>query len=285
MAINPANKMLYIAALGNNTVEVVNLDKGAVMHSIAGIKEPQGIAYLPAQDEIVVTSGGNGDCVFYNATTFKKLATINVAGDADNIRYDLADKKIYVGYGHGIAIIDPATHQQVGNLKLPGHPESFQIDKKNNRIYVNVPDDHSIVVLDLKRFTVAEKWKTDKYGGNFPMALDTINNLIFVGFRRPAVLVAYNALNGRQLDSHKLVADVDDIFFYPEQQEVIASGGGGSLNIFKLEKHNIPEKVADLPTRAGARTSLLVPSLRTFILAEKAKGDKAARVAVYTIND
>ncbi|MBA4141143.1 MAG: YncE family protein, partial [Segetibacter sp.] len=69
MAINLKRKILYVAALGNNTVEVIDLDIGIVIRSIRGIEEPQGIAYLPEQNEIAVASGGNGDCVFYNAAT------------------------------------------------------------------------------------------------------------------------------------------------------------------------------------------------------------------------
>ncbi len=286
MALNPRSRVLYIAALGNNTVEVVNLEKGSLIHSIEGIKEPQGLAYLPEQDEIAVASGGTGDCLFFNANTFRKLATIHLAGDADNVRYDTAKKKLYVGYGNGgIAIIDVVAHQQIGDVKLPGHPESFQIDKKNNKIYVNVPGDHSIVSIDLKQLRISDIWKTNTYSGNFPMALDTSSNLIFVGFRHPAVLVAYNALNGDEVSSHELVGDVDDLFFYPKKQEIIASGGGGSLNIFKIERNKILNKNADIPTRKGARTSLLLPSLQIFILAVRAGGDKNAVVAIYKIKD
>jgi hypothetical protein len=286
MAINPRNKTLFIAALGNNTVEVIDLERGAVIHSIKGVEEPQGVIYLAQQDEIAVASGGTGDCVFFNATTFQKLETIHLGNDADNIRYDSASRTMYVGYGNGgMAVINPVAHKLIGSIKLPGHPESFQLNKKTNKMYVNVPDDHSIVVVDLKQLKVANRWKIDKYRGNFPMAIDTSNNVIFVGFRRPAVLVGYNGLNGNEVWSDKLVDDVDDIFFYPQKQEIVVSGGGGSLNIFKKVKDEVFGQVADVPIRKGTRTSLLIPSLRTLVLAERASVGKAAAVAVYTIKD
>src|SRR3954451_22677211 len=67
MAVNIKDKVLYMAALGNNTVEVVDLNKGVVIRSIQGVEEPQGIAYIPEQNEVAVASGGNGDCVFFDA--------------------------------------------------------------------------------------------------------------------------------------------------------------------------------------------------------------------------
>lgn len=286
MAVNLKNQVLYVAALGNNTVEVIDLAKAVSVKSIKGVEEPQGIAYLPEQNEIAVASGATGDCVFFNASTFEKLATIHLNGDADNVRYDAAAGKIYVGYGNGgLALIDPATHKQIGSVKLPAHPESFQLDKKNNRLYVNVPDDNSISVIDLKRFVVIDEWKTGKYKANFPMTLDTANNLVIVGFRHPATLVSYNALNGHLVSAGNLISDVDDIFYYPARQEVIASGGGGSINLFKAEKNMSYQKLANIPSRDGARTSLLIPSLKTFIVAERATGGRDAAVAVYTFRE
>jgi DNA-binding beta-propeller fold protein YncE len=173
MAINLKDKVLYMAALGNNTVEVIDLSKGILIRSIKGIKEPQGIAYIPEQNEIAVASGDKGDCVFINAATFETVVTIHLNSDADNVRYDADERKIYVGYGHGgMALIDPVAHKQTGNVKLNAHPESFQLDKKHNRMYVNLPDANSISVIDLKSFTLTNTWEINKYSANFPMTLD-----------------------------------------------------------------------------------------------------------------
>jgi len=286
MAVNLKDKVLYVAALGNNSVEVIDLNKGAVTRSIKGVEEPQGIAYIPEQDEIAVASGGNGDCIFFNATTFANVATIHLAGDADNIRYDAAERKMYVGYGNGgMALINPVAHKQIGNVKLSAHPESFQLDKKNNKLYVNLPDDHSIAVIDLRRLTIVDKWKISKYRANFPMTLDTSNNLVFVGYRHPAILVGYDSKTGKQVIVNELIGDVDDIFYNADKQEIIASGGDGYINIFEKSADNTFKLVSNIRTRHGGRTSFLIPSLGYYILAERAEGGKKAAIAVYKIND
>lgn len=285
MAVNLKDKVLYMAALGNNTVEVIDLNKGSLVRSIKGVEEPQGIAYIPEQNEIAVASGGNGDCVFFNATTFEKIATIHLAGDADNIRYDAAERKMYVGYGNGgMAMIDPVAHKQTGNVKLAAHPESFQLDKKNNKLYVNLPGDHSIAIIDLKSFTIGDTWKISKYRANFPMSLDTANNFVLVGFRYPAVLGWYNSQTGEEVTKVDLAGDVDDIFYF-DRQQIIASGGGGYINIFEKDADNTFKLVSNIGTRSGARTSLLIPSLGYYVLAERAEGSKAAAIVVYKIND
>ncbi len=286
MAFNLKDKVLYMAALGNNTVEVIDLKKGAVIQSIKGVDEPQGIAYIPEQNEVAVASGGNGDCVFFNATTFQRVATVHLNGDADNIRYDAAERKMYVGYGNGgMALIDPVKHKQIGNVKLYAHPESFQLDKRNNKLYVNLPNDHSIAVIDLKNFTIRDTWKISKYKANFPMTLDTANNHVMIGFRHPAVLVSYDVNSGKEVSKNELVGDVDDVFFNANKQQIVASGGDGYINIFEKGADNTFKLVSNIGTRSGARTSLLIPSIGYYVLAERAEGGKAATVTVYKIND
>ena len=108
--INLKDQIAYIAALGSDAVEVVDLNNSKVLHSITGLDEPQGVGYIPQHNEIFIANGGNGDCYFYNATTFAKVATIHLKSDADDVRYDSIDRKIYVGYGSGgIAIISADT--------------------------------------------------------------------------------------------------------------------------------------------------------------------------------
>ncbi len=286
MAVNLKDKVLYVAALGNNTVEAIDIEKGVVIRSIKGVDEPQGIAYIPEQNEVAVASGGNGDCVFFDASTFRNIATVHLAGDADNIRYDATERKMYVGYGNGgMALIDPVAHKQMGNVKLAAHPESFQLDKKNNKLYVNLPDDHSISVIDLKSFTIADTWKISRLRANYPMTLDTANNFVFVGYRHPAVLACYDSKTGKEVSKIDLVGDVDDIFYYATKQEIIASGGDGYINIFEKGSDNTFKLVSKIGTRSGARTSLLIPSLGYYVLAERAEGGKTATIAVYEVND
>ena len=286
MAINLTTNTVYVAALGNNSVEIVDLNKGSVVHSIKGLDEPQGVAYIPETNELVVANGGNGNCDFYNAFTYDKLATVDLGNDADNIRYDSINKVIYVGYGNGsMAVINIIDHKKINDIRLSAHPESFQIDQKNNHLIINLPDDNSIAIVDLKSLRVISTWVINNLRSNFPMTLDTTNNSVFIGFRYPAKLVCYDALTGHEKSRNDLVGDVDDVFYYQAKQEVFATGGSGSINIFKRENDSIYSKIANIITREGARTSLLVPSLETLILAERAYGGKAAALVVYKIND
>jgi len=283
--INPKDQIAYIAALGNNTLEAVDLKSGKVTGSITGLDEPQGVAYIANHQEILVANGGTGECGFYNALTLKKTGSIKLVDDADDVRYDAEADKIYVGYGSGgIAIIDAATHKQVGDIALPAHPESFQLDAKAGKLWVNLPGSNMVGVADLKQLKLIAKWSELLPRANFPMAYDEAGHRIIVGYRVPAKLVVYDSETGKEIFSAPMVGDADDLYWDQSGKKILVSGGSGEVNIFKQSGDTVYKQIANIKTRSGARTSLFVPELHLLLIAARENGDQKAALLVYKVN-
>jgi DNA-binding beta-propeller fold protein YncE len=282
--INIKDQIAYVAALGNNSLEVVDLKRGMVISGIKELDEPQGVAYIPAHNEIFVANGGTGECGFYNAVTFKKTASVKFEDDADDARYDAASDKIFVGYGSGgIGIIDAATHKLIGDITLPAHPESFQLDTKEGRMWINIPGSGIVGVADIKEAKLTDKWKRLLPRSNFPMAYDAAGHRIIVGYRFPATLKVIDSRTGKEIFSSSMVSDADDLYWDEKSKQIFVSGGGGAINIFKQTGSNAYKLVADIKTPAGARTSLLVPELQLFLLATRANGSNPAKLQLYKL--
>jgi hypothetical protein len=282
MAIDVKDQVAYVAALGNNTVEVVDLKSGKVLHSSTGLSEPQGVAYIPKHHELFVANGGTGECIFYNTATWQKVASIKYDDDADDVRYNAGSDRIYIGYGSGgIGIIEAATHKKIADIALPAHPESFQLDAKEGKIWINLPGSGMIGVADLKTNKLVDKWKKLLPRANFPMAYDSVQHRIMVGYRIPATLKVLDSRSGKEIFSSGMVGDVDDFYWDESTKQILISGGGGSINIFKQTGATVYKQVADIKTRNGARTSLWVPELRLFLIAARAADGKPAALLVY----
>src|SRR5215831_6460576 len=202
MAADVVGQRLFVAALGNNTVEVVDLKAGKTAQSLSGFAEPQGIVFVPEFDRLFVANGSDGTCRILDGDTFKLVRTVKLGDDADNVRYDETAKKVYVGYGSGaLAAIDAKTGEKTTDIKLAGHPESFRLST-GATIFVNIPEAGQIAVVDRNKGTVTDTWPLTESAGNFPMFLDEANQRMFVGCRSPATLVIYDSTAG------KLVASV-----------------------------------------------------------------------------
>jgi hypothetical protein len=280
--INLKDQVAYVAALGNNTLELVDLKSGKVIGSITGLDEPQGVAYIAKHEELFVANGGTGECYFYNAKTLEKTGSVKFNDDADDVRYDAVADKIYVGYGTGgIGIIDGASRKQISDIKLPAHPESFQLDAKGGKLWVNLPGSGMIGVCDLKQLKLVAKWSKLLPRANFPMAYDEAQHRIIVGYRVPAKLIIYDSETGKEVFSGPMVGDVDDLYWDAKSKCIYISGGGGAVDIFKQTGNTTYKQIAHVKTRDGARTSLLVPELDLFLIAARATGQQQASLLIY----
>lgn len=248
---------LFIAALGNDTVEVVDLASARRVKSIPGFDEPQGIAYVPDTNRLYVANGGDGSVRVLDGTSFAPQAAITLGEDADNARYDSAARQVYVGYGEGaIAAIDVTTNRVTGRIQLPGHPESFQLEQQGRRLFVNVPQVHQLWVLDriAEEPVVARSLLLAR--GNFPLAFDESNHRLFVGCRSPARLVVVSTDNSYEISQTDLHGDCDDLFYDAPRKRVYASCGAGYLDVFDASPGHDPKLIESVATTAGARTSL-----------------------------
>src|SRR5258708_27408719 len=140
LAVDTASQRLYVAALGNNTVEVLDLKGNSHLKSLPGFREPQGIA-VAAEANLVAIANGQGEGVqFVDARDYHTTKAVKLGDDSDNVRYDSTAKRLFVGYGGGaLASINPADGKVLGEAKLAGHPESFQLEPSGSPIYVTVP--------------------------------------------------------------------------------------------------------------------------------------------------
>src|SRR5882762_7014255 len=82
LSIDLKGQRLFVAALGNNTVEVIDLKNAKPLRTISGLREPQGIAYVPATNRLYVANGADGSLRMFDGSTFQLLKTISYGDDA-----------------------------------------------------------------------------------------------------------------------------------------------------------------------------------------------------------
>ena len=229
LTFDTRSQRLFVAALENHTVEVVDLAKRRRVHQITGISEPQGLLCIPEKNRLLVCSRGDGTCRSFDATTFQEGPWIDLGRNADNLRFDPDAQTIYVGSagepGNGLlSAIDlvsllpaaqggqPAPPHSPADfllnrprqadprmeIQLPAHPESFQLDRANRRLLVNIPDEHQIAVLQIgtNALTNAAAWPVTVGEKNFPMALDPASARLFIACRKPPLLAVYDSRAG-----------------------------------------------------------------------------------------
>ncbi|HJQ25267.1 MAG TPA: hypothetical protein VKA60_15210 [Blastocatellia bacterium] len=280
MAVDVAGKRLFVAALVNHTLEVVDLEKGERVRSIGGLGEPQGVRYMPESNTIVVANRADGLTTFFDGTSYAARKRVQFSGDADNVRYDAANRQIYVGYGDGALGALSDQGERLFDIPLGGHPESFQLDIKERKAYVNVPTKHQIAIVDLAKRTVPDTWSL-KESDNYPMALDELHHRLFVVTRRPPQLLVFDTQTGKLVTTLAADRDSDDIFYDAGRRRLYASFGEGSVIVYQQTDADRYRIVSRIPTAAGARTSFFSPELGQLYVAVPHRDNPSAEIRVY----
>lgn len=282
-------KRVIGAALGNNTVEVVDTFGGSDIHSIAGAANPQGVVYVGEFNRLFVANGADGKLRIYDGDSFKLLNTVDIGEDADNVRYDPVEKKVYVAFGGdeggGIAVLDAASGKRLEDIaKLDAHPESFQIATSKPVIFANIATKAKVVVIDRATHKVTDwPFKTGK--ANYPMALDEADHRVFVVTRKPAQLVVLDSESGATVASVPCVNDADDLYYDAGRKRIYVPGGEGFISVIQQNDADHYQPLAKIPTTVGARTGLWYEKRDRFYLAVPASSKQGAALWVYAPED
>ena len=256
----PKRRLLIFAALGNNSMEIVNTFEAKVVQSIKGLNEPQGVLYVPGFDRIFVANAGSGVVKVYDGKTYalRKSIALGAESDTDNLRWNEDSKRVFVGIVGGIAMIDAATETHVGkDLKgSGGHSESFQLEKKGSRIFVNVPEDGSVVnVIDRKTGELT-KWDLNGVKANYAMALDEDDHRLFVVTRRPPFLMVLDTNTGKEVARVPIGGSCDDVYYDAERKRIYAIAGEGFISVVQQNDPDHYTLSANIPSAIGVRTGI-----------------------------
>jgi DNA-binding beta-propeller fold protein YncE len=282
MSIDVKNQRLFMAALGNNTVEVIDVAHGKRIHSILGLHEPQGVLYLPDVNRLYVANGDDGTLRIFDGTSYEPIKSIKLGDDADNIRFDASPKHVYVGYGSGALAVLNEDGTKVAEIRLDAHPESFQLEKNGPRLFVNLPKSRKVAVVDRTRGSVVATWRTGGAFSNYPMALDEKDRRLFIVCRAPPRLLVLDTNTGRVVENLPVIGDSDDVFYDADRKRIYATGGEGGISVYQRENADHYKEIAKIPTVKGARTSFFSPDLSKLFVAIRAEGSEPAAIRVYS---
>lgn len=282
LALDRSGHRLFVAATGDDSVLVIDLERHALQRVLGDLAEPHGLAFLPDLEVLAVSNGGDGTLRLFQGPSLQPVHTVNLGSAADDVRVDSRTGTLLVGLGaDAIALVDAKTGLHLGDLQLPGRPEAFSLQGNGSRILVNVPSSGSVVVLDRIEARRVATWPLGPGHSNFPMALDASHHRLFVGLREPPGLAVLDAKTGHQVALLGAPGDADDLFYDAALQRIYLAAGTGVVAVYGQIDADHYDRVASVPTRAGARTALFDPALDRLFVAAPRRAGAAAQILVF----
>lgn len=292
MSVDVQGKRLFMAALGNQTVEVLDLAAGKRLQSIAGLENPEGLVYVPQTNLLFVAAGAQGLNV-YDGRSLKLLRSVSPVEGNDNVRYDPQSAAefgagvIFVSCDVGLRAFDSRDGKALYEVPIAtkaGRPESFQIEKLSGsrRIFINMPQQGQIAVVDAsKKGALIAKWPVEGFKQFFPMALDEPDHRLFIGSRNPPALVVFDTTSGRIVTSVAGVTNTDDLFYDAARKRIYMSAAEGVVAVFEQRDPDHYQLVAKVPTVPGATTSFFAPEFNRLYVGVPPYAGQPTKVLVY----
>ena len=273
------------------SVLVLDLRTGAVIHKIEGIGRPHAVLYRPDLDRLYVTDGGDGDLKIYDGQSYRLLNSVKLLPDADSIGYDAATKYLYIDNGGGdagqtysmLSVVDTTSAKKLADIRIDGDTlEAMALSRSGPEIYVNNRRKNQISVVNRRTRKVLASWPITKCTDNVAMAFDEGNHRLFVGCRSGRIDVLDSG-NGKELQSLPISKGVDDLTYDPAAKRLYAACDG-SVDIFAEKDPDHYEALGKVSTGPSAKTALLVPQLKRYFVAAPQHGNQHAAVLVYEVH-
>lgn len=149
----PELSRVYASATGEHKVAVVDMQSLRTLAKVGPVKYPDGIAYAPGVNRVIVSDEHGDADVVIDASTNSLIATISLGGGAGNTVYDPVSGHILVAIHekNELAVIDPGTAKIIGRHRVTGieSPHGIALDVSNRLAFVAGEENNKLAVVDL----------------------------------------------------------------------------------------------------------------------------------------
>lgn len=230
MAADEDNHRILAAHKEAGTLEILDLKTGQVLAPIS-VGEAQGVAVDGKNHRYFTGNDGEHTVSVIDSQTLKKSKDIKVEDAVDAIAFDSAHGFIYAAEDDGkrLWVIDPSKASVVTTIKIPGSPEVLEYNARLDRVFLNIKDKDSVVVINPLSYKVEATWSTLPAKSPHGLALDIERSRLYIGGRN-GKMVALDAKTGKVVSSADIVAGTDQIVFDAGLQLIYSASGGGHGN-------------------------------------------------------
>jgi hypothetical protein len=288
MDVDVKGNRLFVAGLENGSLEVVDLKANKWLRSIPGLQKPQGVAYVSSLNKVFVASGDDGMLLVFRGDTLELMDSVKLDLGANRVAYDPRAQLLYIGYGgkdagkdYGeVGIIDAKSDKHLGDVMVAAHPAELLLDRSGQMLFVLVPAECKIQLIDAKKREVFSTWSV---GSQRPgdAALDESTHRLLIGTRTPPEMIAMDWISGKQVAHLPTVEGMDGVYFDAGRKRVYVSGGLGFISVYRQKDADHYESLAQIPTRVGAGTSFWSPELNRYYVAAPACASEEAAILVF----
>ena len=292
-AVDQARGRLLLAAEDHGTLEVFDLKSGKHLRTITGFDAPHSILIRPGASTILVTDSGKSMSKLLDPDTYETKRVVSLVPGADSIGYSAAENIVYIVTGGKdvdmktaeLAAVNPDTGEKKRAVTLQDdHVEAMAIEKDGNRLFINLTATNKLAVIDRKTMKIISLWPVPAAQQNAMVAFDADHHRLYVGCRKPGMIVTMNSDTGAVTGTIGGPLRSDQLLFDAASHRLYMPGGEGYMGVYDTSDSDHLKLISKVPTAPGAKTGIVLPESKKIVLAVSPGDTKAtAKVLTFTL--
>jgi YVTN family beta-propeller protein len=243
-------------------VDVVSVESGKLIGSIADTEGVHGIAFAPGLNRGFTSNGRANSVTAFDLDTLKVIKEVKIPGrNPDAILYEPAGKHVFTfnGASKDVTVLDASSLEVIATIPVPDKPE-FAAQDGRGQIFVNIESDPGqMVVIDAQKLAVKSTWPLPGCNSPSGLAIDGAHHRLF-SVCDGKVMAVTDAVNGKQVALVPIGEHPDAAGYDQKRGLVYSSNGEGTLSVVHQDSADRYSVVQSVPTQRGARTMAIDPA-------------------------
>jgi YVTN family beta-propeller protein len=247
-----AARRLYVSH--SSAVVVLDMDTGETIGTINDLDGVHGVAIVPETGRGYATNGRTDSVAVFDLQTLQITGQVAAGKNPDAIIYEPDSGQVFVfnHSGGDITVIDTVDGTVSATISVGGELE-YAVSDGRGSIFVNVEDQSEIARIDIRTHAVVSRWPLAPCEEPTGIAMDRITHRLFSSCGN-AMLIVLDADDGHVVSQVPIGQGSDGTRFDPVTRLIFTSNGEGSLSVIHEAGADEYQRIAEVPTRRGART-------------------------------
>ncbi len=233
-SMDPTARRLYIAHMGDGTVEAVDLDRSAIAGTVPGTASVHGLMVAPDRHTLLAAASGTNEVALIDTTTLKETGRVKSGDLPDGIAYDPAHGKGYVSneHDHALTVVDLATKKALPPVEVGGETGNVIYDPVSGKVFVNEQSHGVLLVIDPATDAITDRIKVDGCERNHGLFINGAEQLAFVACEDNAKLHVLD-LRTREVTARFDIGETPDVLaFDTGLGRLYVAAEDGTVSIF-----------------------------------------------------
>jgi YVTN family beta-propeller protein len=233
-SVDEPGRRLYVAHLGDSTLDVVDVDTLTVVASIPDIADVHGVLAAPEIGRVFASATGTNELVTLDATSEQVIARTPTGQFPDGIAYDPRDDLVLVSNKDtgSESLVEGLSGRIVRSVQLGHEVGNVAYDPTSGLAYVAVRPPDQIAAFDPTTGEITDRIRLTNCRGAHGLYLRPQTQQAFVACENSAKVVMVDLRNHRQIAAASVGDNPDVLAFDPCLGRLYVAAESGVVTAF-----------------------------------------------------